>query len=635
MSLAQNNGKINLDNQGSFSCLFFAIGNLNMKNLFKKIANFLNLKELGKKALTVIILTLTTIVTVWVYAAFVEPTAGPNDSDQDFIQNILGANNADNDFNSSLVTINNDGSVIERLEYLSEGLYMTECSESTTATQTNCYIDDTARYLTTDLCDEAKENQCFVPTNNSYYAFSSECSDSTTTTATNCYVDDTVKYIDTNACSAASNSGYCFMNTATFSAMDSDLAAANIKNGATIFGVSGVLASAESNPKYPDLMHIAAFVEPSTGPADYDQDFSQNVLGANNTNNDFDSSLVTASSTGSIVERLEYLASRLNSNDQWVPTECGESTTATQTNCHVDDTARYLTTDLCNEAKENQCFVPTDNSYYAFNTECSDSTTSTQTNCYVDDTTRYVDSNACSAASNTGYCYMNTANFSDMDADLVASNIESGVTIFGVAGSYVQADGAPCTYDSQCSSHHCSSLGACRAAQMRVFTTSVSGSSDIDQWAQTDQSALAGADEICNVLAAAQGIEDTFVAWLSSTSVDAKDRIPDSSYYLVDLATKVVDSKADLVDGSLDNSINMFETGATGSDYVWTGTLTSGTKNTDGEYDQCSTGGVWWTNSGGVKAMIGRMHVTATDWVQAGAMSCSGSARLYCFEIIP
>ena len=88
-----------------------------MKNLVKKIANFLNLKELGKKALMVIILTLTAIITVWVYAAFVEPSAGPNDSDQDFAQNILGANNADNDFDSSAVTTNKDGSTSVALKY--------------------------------------------------------------------------------------------------------------------------------------------------------------------------------------------------------------------------------------------------------------------------------------------------------------------------------------------------------------------------------------------------------------------------------------------------------------------------------------------------------------------------------------
>ena len=50
---------------------------MSKKNIAKKIANFLNLKELGRRALTVIILTMTAIITVWVYAAFTEPLAGP------------------------------------------------------------------------------------------------------------------------------------------------------------------------------------------------------------------------------------------------------------------------------------------------------------------------------------------------------------------------------------------------------------------------------------------------------------------------------------------------------------------------------------------------------------------------------
>lgn len=201
-----------------------------------------NIKNLSWRVLTTVILTLTAVLTVWVYAAFVEPTAGPNDSDQDFAQNILGANNADNDFDSSLVTANNDGSVVERLTYLVENLYTDECGESTISTQVQCYVDDTARYLTTDLCNETKENQCFVPTDNSYYAFGSECSDSTTTTTTNCYIDDTAKYVDSNACSASANTGYCYVNTSTFTALDSDLVASSIKDGVIIFGVTGTIA---------------------------------------------------------------------------------------------------------------------------------------------------------------------------------------------------------------------------------------------------------------------------------------------------------------------------------------------------------------------------------------------------------
>jgi hypothetical protein len=157
----------------------------------------MRMKKLTWRAITTVILTLTAIITVWVYASFIKPSAGPHDSDQDFSQNILGTNNADNDFDSSAVTTNKDGSIAERLEYITNRM--------TTAGQW----------------------------------YSTECADSTTTAKTNCYVDNTAKYVDTNVCSASSNTGYCFMNTATFSAMDGDLAADKILYGVTIFGVTG------------------------------------------------------------------------------------------------------------------------------------------------------------------------------------------------------------------------------------------------------------------------------------------------------------------------------------------------------------------------------------------------------------
>jgi len=76
------------------------------------------LVNLSWRVITTVIITLTAVFTVLVYAAFVEPVAGPNVSSQDFVQNILGANNGDNGFDSSLVTASSTGSIIERLEYI-------------------------------------------------------------------------------------------------------------------------------------------------------------------------------------------------------------------------------------------------------------------------------------------------------------------------------------------------------------------------------------------------------------------------------------------------------------------------------------------------------------------------------------
>ncbi len=56
---------------------------------------------------------------------------------------------------------------------------------------------------------------------------------------------------------------------------------------------------------------LAAFTEPTTTPGNSVQDFAKNIMGANNADNAFDSSTVTANSDGSIVERLENVESKL------------------------------------------------------------------------------------------------------------------------------------------------------------------------------------------------------------------------------------------------------------------------------------------------------------------------------------
>lgn len=63
---------------------------------------------------------------------------------------------------------------------------------------------------------------------------------------------------------------------------------------------------------------LAQFVEPGSAPADSNQDFAQNILGANNSNNDFDSSAVAVNKNGSIIEMLEYLSGKASSSQYFV-----------------------------------------------------------------------------------------------------------------------------------------------------------------------------------------------------------------------------------------------------------------------------------------------------------------------------
>jgi cytoskeletal protein RodZ len=58
---------------------------------------------------------------------------------------------------------------------------------------------------------------------------------------------------------------------------------------------------------------FAAFIEPSSSPDASNQDFSQNILGANNADNSFNSSSVAANNDGSVIERLRSIIVYLDS----------------------------------------------------------------------------------------------------------------------------------------------------------------------------------------------------------------------------------------------------------------------------------------------------------------------------------
>lgn len=66
---------------------------------------------------------------------------------------------------------------------------------------------------------------------------------------------------------------------------------------------------------------------------------------------------------------------------------------------------------------------------------------------------------------------------------------------------------------------------------------------------------LTGADAICQADAATAGKGGTWVAWLSTSTVNAKDRLVDLGPWTYG-ATIIANNKADLIDGTLTNSIS-------------------------------------------------------------------------------
>ena len=74
---------------------------------------------------------------------------------------------------------------------------------------------------------------------------------------------------------------------------------------------------------------------------------------------------------------------------------------------------------------------------------------------------------------------------------------------------------------------------------------------------------LSGADAICQGEADRAGLGGTFVAWLSTSDTDARDRVDDVLYRRLDGQLVAVDLN-DLTDGSIANPINLDVDGGVG-----------------------------------------------------------------------
>jgi len=135
---------------------------------------------------------------------------------------------------------------------------------------------------------------------------------------------------------------------------------------------------------------------------------------------------------------------------------------------------------------------------------------------------------------------------------------------------------------------------------------------------------LAGGDANCTALANGAGLAGPWVAWLSDTSTDARDRVHNGGpYQNVADNSKIADDLTDLTDGSLDSTILNLSGGTEGTS-VWTGTYPDGTIN---PVSHCSD----WTSTTG-SGNYGTADFTNTNWTQSGGVICDGARRLYCLQ---
>jgi hypothetical protein len=150
---------------------------------------------------------------------------------------------------------------------------------------------------------------------------------------------------------------------------------------------------------------------------------------------------------------------------------------------------------------------------------------------------------------------------------------------------------------------------------VQVFVTSSTSGGDLG--------GLAGGDAICQERAEAGGLAGTWVAWLSDDDTFAINRIPHGQYRLIDDTLIAVD-KGDLTDGFLEAPIDRNEFGEKQDGFVWTGTKSDGTNDTN--EPNCSN---WTTQT--EMSFWGDSNSRSSTWTLHTFEPCSELASLYCF----
>ena len=159
---------------------------------------------------------------------------------------------------------------------------------------------------------------------------------------------------------------------------------------------------------------------------------------------------------------------------------------------------------------------------------------------------------------------------------------------------------------------------------LQVFATSVQYKGNFPGGVGLD-----GADAACTLAATNADLSGTWTAWLSDDTTDARDRISDGEYRLLD-GTLVANSLADLTDVMLVNPINIDELGApvsANSDETWTAT------DSDGTYSGGGTCLNWTSIDVGDVAQIGLATEMDATWTDVDFEdTCDSFNRLYCFS---
>ena len=138
---------------------------------------------------------------------------------------------------------------------------------------------------------------------------------------------------------------------------------------------------------------------------------------------------------------------------------------------------------------------------------------------------------------------------------------------------------------------------------------------------------LSGGDQICMEHAAAAGLAGTYVAFVSSSTVAARDRISTARGWVRTDGSPFLDRVEDLDIGRIYQPLELDELGEVVGNI--NGVITN-TKNdgTPGNVDDCND---YTTMTGSVD--VGSPTATSGGWVATTSILCNQTDRLYCFGI--
>jgi hypothetical protein len=163
----------------------------------------------------------------------------------------------------------------------------------------------------------------------------------------------------------------------------------------------------------------------------------------------------------------------------------------------------------------------------------------------------------------------------------------------------------------------------CIADNKIIFVTSTA-------YSNGNLGGLSGADAQCNTLASAASLTGTFSAWLSTSTVNAKDRVSvgHAGGFVLINSTVIASSFSDLLDGSIQNPINRNESSTVISYNTMTGTSQDGTAHAN----KCND---WTSSSSSISGEWGAATTPITNggWTDIFSNTCAtGNAHLYCFQ---